>query len=268
MSSLQIDTLAYGSRLRQLPPEHKLLFAIALLLITYAAYVPVQLLIAVWISIWTVVYAGIPTSVYLRLLSITTAFWLTSLPALILSGIDLPHLQAIQADVWHGFTWGDYYIYLSQQGIHQAAELGARAIASTACIYFVILTIPFTEILYVIRRIGCPALLIELMLLMYRFIFVLLQTANQLWIAQQSRGGYRTRKLWLKSLGLLIGQLLQRTSQNYRQVSLTLISRGFTGDFRVCHSRQYRLSKRYCFEALLGCTLLVAITGWHYATGI
>ena len=40
MSSLQIDTLAYRSRLRQLPPEHKLLFAIALLLITYVAQVP------------------------------------------------------------------------------------------------------------------------------------------------------------------------------------------------------------------------------------
>ncbi|HEY9627100.1 MAG TPA: cobalt ECF transporter T component CbiQ [Coleofasciculaceae cyanobacterium] len=268
MLPLQIDTLAYSSRLRHLPPEHKLLFALALLLITYATYVPVQLLIAVWISIWTVVYAGIPTSIYLRLLSITTAFWLTSLPALVVSGVDLPHLQAIQADVWQGFTWGGYYIYLSQQGLHQAAELGARAIASTACIYFMILTIPFTEILHVLRRIGCPALLTELMMLMYRFIFVLLQTANQLWTAQQSRGGYRTRKLWLKSLGLLIGQLLRRTLENYRQVSLTLTSRGFTGDFRVCHSRQYRLSKRYSFEALLGCALLVMLTGWHHATGI
>lgn len=268
MSSLQIDTLAYSSRLRQLPPEHKLLFAIALLLITHVAQVPVQLAIAVWISIWTVIYAGIPTAVYLRLLSITTAFWLTSLPALVVSGVDLPHLQTIQVDVWQGFTWGHYYIYLSHQGVQQAEELGARAIASTACIYFVILTIPFTEILNVLRRIGCPTLLTELMMMMYRFIFVLLKTARELWIAQQSRGGYRTRKLWMKSLGLLIGQLLRRTLENYRQVSLTLNSRGFTGDFRVCHSRQYQPSKRYSFEALFGCALLVMLTGWHYVVGI
>lgn len=268
MSSLQIDTLAYSSRLRQLPPEHKLLFAIALLLITYAADAPVQLLVAVWISIWTVVYAGIPTSVYFRLLSITTAFWLTSLPALMVNGIDLSVLPSVQTDVFQGFTWENYYIYLSYHGIQQAGELGARAIASTSCIYFVILTIPFTEILNVLRRIGCPALLVELMMLMYRFIFVLLQTANQLWTAQQSRGGYRTRKLWLKSLGLLIGQLLRRTLENYRQVSLTLTSRGFTGNFRVCHSRQYRSSRRYSFEALLGCALLLILTGWHYAIRI
>ena len=225
---------------------------------------PVQLAIAGWISVWTVIYAGTPASVYLRLLSITTAFWLASLPALVVSGIDLPHLQTIRTDVWQGFSWGHYYIYLSHQGMQQAAELGARAIASTACIYFVILTVPFTEILSVLRRLGCPTLLTELMIMMYRFIFVLLKTAGELWTAQQSRGGYRTRKLWMKSLGLLIGQLLRRTLENYRQVSLTLNSRGFTGDFRVCHSRQYQPSRRYSFEALFGCTLLVMFTGWHY----
>ncbi len=266
--TLQIDTLAYASRLRQLPPEHKLLFAVVLLLITYVAHVPVQILVAGWLSIWTVVYAGIPASIYLRLLSITAAFWLTSLPALIIGGTDLSHLSSAQADIWQGFVWGNHYFYLSHQGMQQAGELGGRAIAATSCIYFVILTIPFTEILNVLRRIGCPALLIELMMMMYRFIFVLLKTANQLWTSQQSRGGYRTWQLWLKSLGLLIGQLLRRTLENYRQVSLTLASRGFTGEFRVCHSRRYLASRRYSFEALLGCTILAAITGWQYAAGI
>lgn len=266
--TLQIDTLAYASRLRQLPPEHKLLFAMTLLLLTYAAHVPVQLLIAGWLSIWTVFYAGIPAPIYLRLLSITAAFWLTSLPALVISEINLADLPSVQADIWQGFVWENHYFYLSHQGMQQAGALGARAIAATSCIYFVILTIPFSEILNVLRRIGCPALLIELMMMMYRFIFVLLQTANQLWTAQQSRGGYRNWRLWMNSLGLLVGQLLRRTLENYRQVSLTLASRGFTGDFRVCHSRRYLPSRRYSFEALLGCTMLGAITGWQYAAGI
>lgn len=266
--TLQIDTLAYTSRLRQLPPAQKLLFAIALLLITYCAHIPIQILITVWISIWTVIYAGIPAAIYLRLLSITAGFWLTSLPALIISGIDLPHLSSVQTDVWQGFAWGNYYLYLSQHGMQQAEALGVRAIAATACIYFAVLTVPFTEILDILRRIGCPTLLTDLLMLMYRFIFVLLRTASELWTAQQSRGGYRTRKLWMKSLSLLIGQLLRRTLENYRQVSLTLESRGFTGDFRVCHSRKYLPSKRYSLEALFGCAILVVLTGWQYAVGV
>ena len=266
--ALQIDTLAYTNRLRQLPPEHKLLFAIALLLLTYCTRAPIQLAIAVWLSIWTVIYAKIPARLYVRLLFIPIGFWLTSLPAFLISGVGIENIASVQADVWQGFAWGNYYLYLSAHGIHQAGELAARAIASTTCIYFIILTVPFTEILDVLRRVGCPILLIELLLLMYRFIFVLLRTASELWTAQQSRCGYRTWQRWMKSLALLIGQLLRRTLENYRQVSLTLESRGFTGDFRVCHSRRYLPSKRYSLEALFGCALLTALTGWQYAVGI
>lgn len=262
--SLQIDTLAYTNRLRKLPPEHKLLFAIVLLFITYFSHIPVQLLIAFWMGIWTVAYAGVPAKLYFRLLSITVGFWLTSVPALVISGVNLAHLSQVQADVWHGFVWNNYYIYLSHHGIFQASELAARAIASTACIYFVMLTVPFIEMIHILNRIGCPSLLTELLMLMYRFIFVLLQTANQLWTAQQSRSGYRTWRLWLKSLGLLIGQLLHRTLDNFRQFSLTLESRGFTGEFRVLHSRRYAASKRYSLEALFGCALLITLSGWSY----
>ncbi len=214
------------------------------------------------------VYANIPAVVYLRLLSITVGFWLASLPAFVVNGIDLSHLSSVQADIWHGFTWNNYCIYLSYHGLQQAIELAIRAIAATACIYFVILTVPFVEILAVLRRIGCPILLTDLLMLMYRFIFVLLRTAGELWTAQQVRGGYRTRKLWMKSLGLLVGQLLWRTLENYRQILLTLESRGFTGEFRVCHSRRYQSNQRYSLEALFGCAVLIALTGAQYAAGV
>jgi cobalt/nickel transport system permease protein len=266
--TLQIDTFAYTNRLRYLPPEHKLLFAVVLLLLTYCTHAPIQILITIWISIWTVAYAGIPIIAYLRLLSITAGFWLTSLPAFISNGIDLSHLSSIRADVWQGFTWDNYFIYLSYHGMQQAGELGVRAIAATACVYFVMLTVPFTEILAILRRLGCPTLLTDLLMLIYRFIFVLLRTAGEIWVAQQSRGGYRTRQLWVKSLGLLVGQLLRRTLENYRQVTLTLESRGFTGNFRVCHPRRYLSSKRYSLEALFGCAVLIGLAGWQYAVGI
>lgn len=266
--TLKIDTIAYTNQLRQLPPAHKLLFASVILAIAYLSQVPIQMFISVWMSIWIVVYARISAMVYLKLLSMAIGFWLTSLPALAIAGIDLAHFATIRADVWQGLTVGDYYLYFSHQGIQQAGLIGSRALATTTCIYFAILTIPFVDILAILRRLGCPALLTDLLMLMYRFIFVLLQTASELWTAQQSRGGYRTRQLWLKSLGLLVGQLLRRTLENYRQMTLTLASRGFRGDFRVCCSRKYQPSNRYSFEAILGCVMLGTISGWQYAVGI
>lgn len=266
--TLKIDTIAYTNRLRQLPPVHKLLFALVLLVLTYAAPVPVQVLIAVWMIIWTVVYAGVSAATYFRLLLIAVGFWLFSLLPFSISSVSLADLPSVQPDIWHGVWVGDTYIYLSLGGLQQAFALGIRTVAATACIYFVILTVPFIEIIDLLRRLGCSALLTDLLMLMYRFIFVLLQTASELWTAQQSRGGYRTKTRWLHSLGLLLGQLLHRTLENYRQISLTLAARGFSGDFRVCHSRCYRPSKRYSLEALFGCTVLVLLTGWQHAIGL
>ncbi|AFY46709.1 cobalt ABC transporter, permease protein CbiQ [Nostoc sp. PCC 7524] len=257
--TLQIDTLAYTNKLRRLAPTQKLLFAIALLIITAFAHPPVQILIAIWISIWTIFYAGIPAKTYLRLVYIPIIFWLTSLPALVINGIDTSQISLAQNDTILGLKLGSNYIYISSHGIEQGWRILTRAIASISCLYFVMLTIPFTDLLQTLRRVGLPALLTDLLLLMYRFIFVLLNTASELWIAQQSRSGYRTFSLSIKSLSLLIGQLFQRTIEKYRQVSLSLESRGFNGEFQVWHSSRYHLSKRYALEAIMGCLILLEL---------
>ena len=46
-----------------------------------------------------------------------------------------------------------------------------------------------TDILEVLRKMRLPALLIELMMLIYRFIFLLLETASAIMTAQESRLG-------------------------------------------------------------------------------
>jgi cobalt/nickel transport system permease protein len=256
---IQIDTLAYTNRLRWLAPEQKLIFAIALLIIAAFTHAPIQILITVWMSVWTVVYAGIPAKIYLKLVYVASLFWLTSLPALLINGVDISHVNLVQSDSIAGVNFGAYYIYISSHGIGQGLTILTRAIASLSCLYFVMLTIPFTELLQTLCHLGIPSLLTDLLLLMYRFIFVLLNTANELWIAQQSRGGYRTFRIGMKSLALLIGQLLKRTLENYHQISLSLASRGFNGEFRVWHPHRYYPSKRYAVEAILGCAILIGL---------
>ncbi|WP_026731152.1 cobalt ECF transporter T component CbiQ [Fischerella sp. PCC 9605] len=264
---IQIDTLAYTNRLRWLPPEQKLLFATALLIVTAFAHPSVQILIALWMSVWTVIYAGIPGKIYLKLIYVATFFWLTSLPALAINGIDVAHIDLIQHDAIAGLNISGYYLYISHNGLGLGLTILTRALASLCCLYFVMLTIPFTELLQTLRRLGCPALLTELLLLMYRFIFVLLNTASELWTAQQARGGYRTFATSMKSLALLIGQLLKRSLENYRQVVLSLESRGFNGELRVWHPHHYHQSKRYTIEAIFGFALLIALE-WGQNAGM
>ncbi len=260
--SHQIDSLAYTNRLRGLPPIHKLVFAIALLFLSLFCSAIVQVLIALWLAIWIVGYAGIPGNVYLRMLSLPLSFWLTSLPAFVINGVSLDQIQSIQWDVWRGYGLdvANFYLYTSRTGIHQVSLLFTRALASTSCMYFILLTIPFTEVLQILKRLRCPVLLIELLLLMYRFIFSLLAIADELWMAQNSRAGYRTWRRGMHSLGILIGQLLQRTLDNYRQVSLSLAARGFNGSLSVWHSYPYKPSRRHTLEALFGTTVLITLS--------
>ncbi len=256
---IQIDTLAYTNNLRWLPVKYKLMLATILFVITYFSHPTVQILIAVWMSIWIVGYARIPVKTFLRLIYVALLFWLSSVPALIINVVDFTHFASVQGDALSSLTIGSYYIYISHKGIIQVLTILTRALAALSCLYFIMLTVPFVELLQALRKMGFPQLLTELLLLMYRFIFVLLNTASELWTAQQARFGYRTFDSGMKSLALLIGQLFQRTIENYRQISLSIEARGFNGEFRVWYPERYKPSKRYLIEAISGCTFLIIL---------
>ena len=256
-----IDSLAYKNRLRWLPPNHKLLLAIVLLILSLISPWLVQLLIGFWLTIAITIYAGIPQRTYLRLLSLPLGFSLISLPAFLISGVPWDKKSIIQQDIWQGmgFYLGYLYLYISQTGMEQVGFLFPRIWAMTNCLYFLILTTPFIEILQVFRQWRCPILLTDLLLLMYRFIFSLLEVAQEIWTAQNSRCGYQSWSRGMKSIGILGGQLFQRTLNNYRQISISLEARGFQGSLKMSSSRSYQSQRRYIFEALFGCILLIIL---------
>ncbi|MFP4009536.1 MAG: cobalt ECF transporter T component CbiQ [Spirulinaceae cyanobacterium] len=251
----QIDSLAYTNQLRSLPPSHKVGFAIALFVLGFVSWMGVQGAIALWLAIWIIFYAGIPAKIYGQLLLIPLTFWLLSVPALILGVSFSGNINPID------IAWGSRYLYFSQQGITQAQTVLMRAISLTSCLYFVLLTTPFADILNLLKAWRFPAIIIELLALMYRFIFVLTDTVLELVTAQKSRLGYHNRRSQFRSLGIIISQLLWRTLENYRACYLGLISRGFNGELRFWSDREYQANPRYMVEAIAGycCLLLLAI---------
>lgn len=253
---MQIDTLAYSNRLRHLPPAHKLGFAIVMLLLALVTHYPLQIAIFGWMSVWIVVYAGIPSRIYGGMMLGMLTFLVASLPALAIeyAGSLSP---AVRADAWWYMGVGDGQIYLSRQGSLQAIAVLIRSLASTSALFFIVLTIPAIELATTCQKIGCPPILIELSLLVYRFIFLLADTAEQIITAQVSRGGYRTHKLRMNSLNLLVQQLIQRTASRYQQLTLGVKARGFEQEFRFWQPHSYRYSPRYGKEAIAGCAILV-----------
>ncbi|GED53890.1 cobalt ECF transporter T component CbiQ [Brevibacillus borstelensis] len=257
----RIDSLAYENRLKRLPPEQKLLFSLAMLLLALISHPLVQGILFVWMSVWIVVYARTPWRIYFVVVAASVAFLLAGSPALLLEASRLAEWTRDDNAI-ASWQLGSWVVYVTAEGLSRVMSLAARSLAALSCFSFILFTVPFAEVLQVFRRIGIPSILTDLMMIMYRFVFVLLETAEQIWTAQKARGGHRGTAGTLKDAGRLIVQLFIRTMARYRQMYISMTARGFTDDFRVLVHASHMRSKRYEWEAVAGCLLLAMLEWW------
>lgn len=260
--SHRLDALAQANRLRTLPPGQKLAFAAALLLLALLSPPAVQLAISLWLLVWVVAYAGIPWKTYLSVLVLPLGFALTSLPAIVINGAGSTEFAALHADAWQGLSQplGGLTLYISQQGLHQAGVLLCRSLAASSAMFFLLLTTPFNELIEALRRLGLPALVLELMTFTYGFIFSFWAIVDDIARAQRARSGYSNWRCSLQSLGLLIGQLLERSVASYRGLAMGLAARGGQGELRLISCSSHRPSPRYEAEAVAGLVLLSVVS--------
>jgi len=256
--SNRIDALAHSNRLRLMPPGQKAGFATTLLLLALVSPPPVQLLISLWLVVWTVGYAGIPAGTYLRMLLLPFGFALTSLPAIVINGVGHDAFAVVHADAWQGLSQqvAGRTLYISKLGLGQALALLTRSLAATSSLFFLLLTTPFSELIHVLRKFGAPPLLLDLMVHVYGFIFILRAIVDEIAIAQHARSGYSSWRRAFRSLSLLIGQLLERSMASYRGLTFGLAARGFQGDLRLVSCVEHHLCPRFQAEAIGGCVLL------------
>lgn len=257
----QLDSLSYQNRLRHLPPVHKLLMGTVLLLVVLTGHALVQILVFAWMGMWVVGYARIPLRSYLFFLVLSLSFFAAGMPALLLEAGRAGSV-VLPRDVLASWDIGEYILYISQGSLDRVLTLFCRTMASLACFSFILFTVPFAEILQVLRRIGMPALVTDLLMIMYRFLFVLLETSHQLWVAQRSRGGHQEFRALLRDAGQLAVQLFVRAMRRYQSLSQGMAARGFAENFHVISLARHRRSPRYEWESAAGCIVLILIEWW------
>lgn len=244
-----IDKLCYRSGLRYRNAEVK--FAYAMLTLVFCI-ISRSLLIAGIVllanGILTVVYGGIPLSVYGRLMRIPVAFLVLSTVVLIVNFSKIP-LDAYAIPI------GEWYLTGSRESVFFAVRLVGSALAAVSCLYFLSLNTTMTDILGVLERLHCPQLLIELMLLIYRFIFVLLETASAIQISQKARLGYQDFRTSVQSFGQMAAVLFVRALKRSDALFDAMESRGYDGKIRVlkenCPPRKREIISLTVFEVLL-----------------
>lgn len=228
---LLIDKYAYFNRCHNVNPIEKMVFSIGLLLFSLIVRDELlSLLIFCIMSVTIVLYAKIPLRYYVKLLILPGFFLLTSLFTIIFSvttkGLVLqPHYLS--------FELGPIVIMVGHASVTTAIELFFVVLGSISCLYFLILTTSVQTICHVLRRCHVPSLFVDLMELTYRFIFVFLESAHKIYIAQQSRLAYQTSSLWLQSVSQLISSLFVEMIHRSKELSNAMLARGGGADDSV-----------------------------------
>ncbi|MBM7867835.1 cobalt ECF transporter T component CbiQ [Heliobacterium gestii] len=221
-----IDQWAWANRLRDKSPTWKGIAALLGLLASLLSPTP-------WLSGSITLLSGalivfgarIPLSVFLRLMSVPGLFLLTGCVTVALSPSPLDPVAQV--------TIGPYSPGISAAGLQQAGILFFRSLGATASLYFLVLTTPMVDVIELVSRLRAPKIVTELMLLIYRFIFVLMETTQAILLAQESRLGYATQANSLRSLGILAANLFVRSLIRSRELYIALSARGYEEELRV-----------------------------------
>jgi cobalt/nickel transport system permease protein len=134
------------------------------------------------------------------------------------------------ASVLVSVSWHDGpRVAITAQTSTQALTVLGRGVAGTLCVFVLAATTPMVDLLAGLRRARVPEACVEVASLVYRLLFVLLDTTRRIREAQAARLGLRDRRTTLRSASALSGTLLVRAWDRARRLEEGLAGRGYTG---------------------------------------
>lgn len=198
-----MDYYAYISRLRGVNAKLKVTVSIIALLCCILAN-------NIWVSVYVIitmalisVFAGkLPMKKYFSFLMIPIAFMIMGSIAIAIDFSRHP-----MAGGWNLPVFSIYFC-ITRVSLGKALLVIGKALGAVSALYMLTLSTPANEIVLVLRSLHIPKLIIELMNMIYRFIFIMLDTQSKMYQAAQSRLGYVDFRTSVKTFGSTAGNLL------------------------------------------------------------
>lgn len=196
---ISIDYCASQSKIANWNPTFKVLFAVTNAIISVASNsISVSLTILLVTSYITLIKGKIDFHYYVKLLLIPITFAILSTIAIMVNFNKVP-LGEYNLKIF------SIYLYATQESIYRAFKIFIKAFSGISSIYMMTLSTTSYEVINVLKKIRLPKIVIELMNMIYRYIFILLEVQNKMSISANSRLGYRDLKTSYKSFcGILI----------------------------------------------------------------
>ena len=143
----------------------------------------------------------------------------------------------------------NYFLTVNAQGIKKAIRLFFTSAASLSTMYFLSFTTPVNDIVYVLKTIKCPKEITELFILIYRFIFIVLNMAQSITTAQNCRMAQRTFKTRINAMALMLSSVFVLSYNKSLFMYNAMLSRCYSGEIYFLNQK-YVSSRKFVILAV------------------
>jgi cobalt/nickel transport system permease protein len=194
-----LEDIAQKNGLREVNTYLKLIAGLSaiLLCLLSTSYIP-PLFIAAVLTGATLFMARVDLRTYAELFILPLWFAVMSVAGIILitGGNDI---------FWQWNILPDFSLSVTRESINQGVFVFCRVVGGTSALCFISLTTPMTDIFIALRQCRIPEAVIDLMMIIYRTIFILMDQVIQIYHAQVMRLGYSGYRESVQSFATLCG---------------------------------------------------------------
>jgi cobalt/nickel transport system permease protein len=222
-----LEDIAQKNGIREINTYLKLIAGLGaiLLCLLSTSYLP-PLFIALVLTSAILFLARVDAKFYAELFIVPLWFALLSVAGIIL-------ITGGQDVLWSWDILPSLSLSITRESINQGIFVFCRVIGGMSAMLFIALTTPMTDIFIVFRQCRIPEIVIDLMMIIYRTIFILLDQVSQIYNAQIMRLGYSTWRESLHSFASLCGAAFIASWEAGEDLVRAMDARCYDGKFAL-----------------------------------
>ena len=238
-----IDEIAYSSPFRDWPPLGKFMLALSLLaasLVAASVIVPS--------AIFFIGFTLLFYSTKMRFPRIIALVLLEGVGIILLGAIVVALVTGGEA-LWTVNLWGLTLVF-SKQGVDLGMLVFMRALAGITVMLWFATSTPIPYLANALRQVRIPKELVELTVLIYRYSFLLLEQLDTMYVAAQSRLGFRGVKNKFRTSAKLSVGVFTRSLDMAERAQVALDCRSYRGEFH-CYRPPAKITAKWVILSVL-----------------
>ncbi len=150
---------------------------------------------------------------------------------------------------------------ITRPGVTLCAQISLKTVCLMVAFMALVATMTVDTLGHTLNRLGLPDKMVHMLLITYRYLFVIEQEYQRLVRAMKIRNFHpKTNLHSYRTYAYLVGMLFVRASERARRVHSAMICRGFNGRFVSLRAFPPNpLNPIFCFGVSLSLALLVAL---------